>query len=509
MNYEAFNCHIFQFYTLRNSTSFCDLGITTEDVEKICSIQDIQAFAELKQSWNDLLRIEKEIPQYFGLLAIQCLAATLMEADDDITHRDYNVRLSQLLGLTEKHTLQALYVGDGTGTPIQEQIWQSAVEFLRLGFGLEIQIPAPTSHAGRFVQFPKSQALLTKEDLKRCTEFYFAHFLKGETVHFSFFKQKFLSNMTAIPLPTRARKIIENLEKEDNALRQLFNHFNHWDGKVWEAATKTQFGEKQLRIRTVAAFEDLMLNFESETPAFYLLANSRNVLQKVNSWDPKTRAMIPDSFREIAFFQESSLSDDEFHASRYLVQGEKRYVLVAKTAKMAEYRFLLRHCLREWEIADDISLFETALLADNVSILRRYIENPASARLWGGIKTGKDNTYVAGFGPEISAVGDYVIISNGWKIPYSPSTVIPGSYVVRSSENRDLGFNIVELPEPSIIAPTGCGWNLRYLTPGSSSPSLEGCRINIPTSSSKIAQWRHEQQKVKPEYSNIVKLLFS
>src|SRR5258708_4488770 len=173
MNYEAFNRHIFQFYTLRNSTSFCDLGITTEDVEKICSIQEIHAFAELKHSWNDLLRIEKEIPQYFGLLAVQCLAATLMEADDDNSHRDYNVRLSQLLGLEEKHTLQALYLGDGAEGPIQEQIWQSAVEFLRLGFGLVIRIPDASSHAGRFIQYPKSQALLSKEDLKRCTSFYF------------------------------------------------------------------------------------------------------------------------------------------------------------------------------------------------------------------------------------------------------------------------------------------------------------------------------------------------
>ncbi|MDP4256368.1 MAG: hypothetical protein Q8938_20370, partial [Bacteroidota bacterium] len=132
MNYEAFNRHIFQFYTLRNSTSFCDLSITIEDIRQICSIEDIETFSELKRSWNDLLRVEEETPQYFGLLAVQCLAATLMEADEDNSHRDYNVRLSQLLGLEEKHTLQALYLGDGAEAPIQQQIWQSAAEFLRL-----------------------------------------------------------------------------------------------------------------------------------------------------------------------------------------------------------------------------------------------------------------------------------------------------------------------------------------------------------------------------------------
>jgi len=446
-----------------------------EDIEGISPIGDVPAFPELRNAWNELLKTEESLPQYFGLLAIQCLAGTLMEADDDGTHRDYNVRLSQLLGISDKYCLQPLYIGDNLANPIQEQIWLSATEFLRLGFGLTVHIPAPTLNAGRFIQFPKSQALLTKEDMKRCSGFFYAHFLRGETVHYSFFKQKFLSNLSEIQLSPRARGILHDSDRGENAIRQLFNHFNRWDGKVWQTPSKPSLVKKQSAPKVVEAFEGLMLVFESNNPAFFLLANSRNVHEKVISWNRNACFAFPDSFREISFFQASSLYKEEFHASRFFVPGETRYVLVDGTSKGREYRFLLENSRNEWQLGDQVYLFEPTPVEDNIPILRPYVESPASARLWGGINSGKDNSYVAHFGPEIITAGDYLVICDGRQVGSYNSDLSPGSYVVRSSENRDLKFDVVDLPISGVISPSGSGWDLRDLTPGSVAPHIEGC----------------------------------
>ena len=87
--YNKFNSWVYEYY-ISNCIPFQlnTLSIPSSEIENFTIENDIEIsrFNELnKFSWLELLKVKNEIPQYFGLLALQCLAAFKMQNQDGLT----------------------------------------------------------------------------------------------------------------------------------------------------------------------------------------------------------------------------------------------------------------------------------------------------------------------------------------------------------------------------------------------------------------------------------------
>src|ERR1700753_4059702 len=101
MTYSEFNKKILDFYVARATSELCVLSFDRYDMESIMPIEKIVEFKHLQLSWRDLLNKKNDEPQYFGIIAIQCLAASEMQDDDEKTENAYQIRLRQLLSLED------------------------------------------------------------------------------------------------------------------------------------------------------------------------------------------------------------------------------------------------------------------------------------------------------------------------------------------------------------------------------------------------------------------------
>jgi len=217
------------------------------------------------------LRVRDSIPQYFGLLAIQCLAASLMQNNGEYTANSYQIRLEELLDIKDNNTLQNLFRGTNRNEPVQEEIWNSAKNFLKAELGFELNIPARTTGRGRFVQYPISQSLLNTEDLRHFTSFFAQEFQVKEILPFNYFRMRLDANFLNISITNRTKRLWENDQKRDRCLWQLYNYYNLWDGEVY-------ITQKGNRIHTGKASNNclrlpqqkLVLLFDDGQPKFYI-----------------------------------------------------------------------------------------------------------------------------------------------------------------------------------------------------------------------------------------------
>ena len=130
MTYQEFNQKVLDYYISRATSTFFTLSLDSQELGSIISISEISHFDFLKTSWNCLLGIKDNIPQYFGLIAIQCYAASLMHNDGNNAEDNYKIRLRNLLNLEDENALQKLFIGLDKINHIQEEIWQNAKIYL-------------------------------------------------------------------------------------------------------------------------------------------------------------------------------------------------------------------------------------------------------------------------------------------------------------------------------------------------------------------------------------------
>ncbi|RTZ03574.1 hypothetical protein EKL98_11305 [Flavobacterium bomense] len=160
-NYLEFNNWAFQYYLERNSVSnLGTLAIEVTEIENYCKENDCDLkFKEIiNYDWSKLLHHEtNNIPKYFGLIALQCFAASRMQYDgiSKTGINDYQTRFNEVTGITNTQELQSKFKSEFTGNPIQEKIWIEAKKFLS-NMDFEIHIPNPSNGAGRYVQYPTS-----------------------------------------------------------------------------------------------------------------------------------------------------------------------------------------------------------------------------------------------------------------------------------------------------------------------------------------------------------------
>lgn len=467
MNYTDFNKAVLKFYVERSNTSFCNLAIDEYDVNNIPI--DLPFFEELQRNWNKLLETIDDIPQYFGLIAMQCLAASQRQADteNDIGENEYQIRLKKLLGIENDTILQQLYRGQDIQNPIQEQIWFAAKDFLQVKFGLELNIPNRNAYAGRYVQYPKSQSLLTKEDLKRFTGFFSEHFVVGESISFDYFKEERKSNTQNIELRPRTRNLLNDEQKKEFCYLQIFNYFNTWDGTVYDFL-QNQNQSKQ-RQNQYTQTTRLILYFENNEPAIHW---NRDII----AWKEVFKIQNYKYFdKNLLLFSEHEYYKTEYENIRVLEENKIGYIILNSVQKPNEYVCLNQNNLGKTDLGNSIFLYKVN--SNDIDLGKNFKLNPA--KLKGGIRLDRKKTYLLGFPPTVECDEAFSIMFKHKRFENDFFSKV-GVYKVRVNGYKDIE---VEIKAPQIkkeiITTKDKGWNIQNLSFEREKPELEGAILNI------------------------------
>ncbi len=169
ITYTEFNRWCYNYYIHHNKDSeYGSLFIPPSDIDEFLgrdNAQDPIIFSEINNDWSYFLKTDKSenaIIKVFGIIALQCYAAYLMENDNINSKNEYRARLIKLLNIVTPNEKDKY--GEGQ-TSTQDKIWKHAREFLKKD-NIIINIPSERSGAGRYTQYPRSQVIFNKEDLK-------------------------------------------------------------------------------------------------------------------------------------------------------------------------------------------------------------------------------------------------------------------------------------------------------------------------------------------------------
>ncbi len=242
MIYNTFNQYIHDyFFKEENHGEAIILAVDDFIINDFCKKYDIEE-EELKKcirrkyskSWDLSLTELIDIPQYIGFIAIQIYIASQMQNDGDFSAEQFNPRLEYYLNIT-KSKLQELYRSN------QENLWHELKKWAASN-NFYINIPDKKKGKGRFVQYPLSQALLNKEDLKNAPCLFEKVGLKlGERLDLDNFTH-LVKDSDKYIFPTHYYRVKNRLTKENKVemlYMQLFDFYNNeWDGVYPEEEEK-------------------------------------------------------------------------------------------------------------------------------------------------------------------------------------------------------------------------------------------------------------------------------
>lgn len=496
MTYIDFNKNAFQYFYQKAHLPYCTFAVDNEAIAIICAGTPLPVFTTLHSSWTSLLS-GGDIPQYFGLLAIQCYAATLMENDHDGSIKAYKLRLMQLINLKTIEELNGLFEEHLGGRPIQESIWLAAQKYVVDHWGQQLTLPFVRTHAGRYVQFPKSQALLNKEDLKNFALIFGQYFPAPENISFDYFRNHLNGYFKEIS-SERVRNIFTDPLKSDAAYKQAYNYFLSWSGTyqpVWpkHAAAKSS--------------QQIILVFDKELPRFYSLSN----LMEVSGEKILKSSDFYSFHKELKIFNKKEYTEDEYEDSPSIHSNEECYILLRNYNPIDVYKFLLNRHLEKFNLPDNHTLFR--ILPDESvinTVLKEYSSVQHLIKLSGGLRITSRRVYFSRLGPTIQAKTKYQVFLHGILVHYNPLACIQGIYIVQAENSVGISFIITERSSLSKIVETrNFGWRFSDLSLGNA-PEMEGALLTVGAKNEEpITTWLYllkggRNQPTKKEYTNIL-----
>lgn len=469
MNYIDFNNRALAFYTERAKTSFCSLSLDRNEFELLVGTSEAMPFEELKDDWGFLAQKANDIPLYFGLIALQCFAATQMEEDDNVTDDAYVFRLQKLLGLSVD--LQQFFKTPIGSETIQEKIWYDAKLFLENQYGLKLDIPNRKFYRGRYVQYPLSQLLLKTEDLKDFTPIFSEYFLPDEDIPFDFFRAK-LNDWFPKTISARAERLLNDPVKRSRCYEQLFNYFQSWTGEVFNKRRPCSPKPKSPSKVEYNYKEKIILVIDEDQFDFFYKKNHVS-LDSLFSLDE-----CHYFHRGILLFNPIPDYDSDFEHSRFLYLRTVTYLLVDRQYKEKEYNFLEENALKKYQLFPGKTLFLYSTSSINNSHpLRDYFYQVNPVFLKGGIKLDRSNLFLFSFGPFIDYDEEFTVLFENKPIEYNPQTALPGNYKVRVEHYRDICFSIINVNCYEKITSLSRGWDFRTMLL-TERPILEGCMLH-------------------------------
>ena len=523
LNYQDFNKWAHDYYLSRfkkNTTGI--LCIDTGDIddflqpyESSLEIDKIFHFREIFDgSWKPLLGNDyyKEIPSYFGLIALQCYAASKMEDSAEINEANYKIRLVDLVGLKSPHHLQQLFSEPAHGNlSVQEELWNRASRYLK-SRGITIYLPPQKTRSNRYIQYPKSQVILNAEDLKEYIPILNYIPVVETPISKDYFLGEFRNLASRFPFKRTRNKKIKWLDTNELTELQVFNFFcGNWKNIIYPE--KDKIGRAAFGPKVDTGEIDILLIKNGNAYEFY--HNKKIILPNFNLF--KFPFIDKTTLRNnFLIFKEIDGYENEFEHSSHSQLGEKLIFVLNRGYNLQIEQFLLLN-YTPISLSSDLVLFEVQFhdSANVPEALRQFVRQPYPIKLR-GFKVSRRLEYFEGFGPHIEPIDPQIISSvyhEGAKEEYERNNVKIGEYKVRIPGFTDLKFRVI--PKTKLleeIEPRDVGWNIIKMIPYVKDHHLQGARLITPSKTAQVPLMRAwlktcQGQHMKTSDNQLLKIL--
>lgn len=497
-NYLEFNNWAFQYYLERNSVSnLGTLAIEVTEIENYCKENncDLKFEEIISNDWSKLLQQGiNNIPKYFGLIALQCYAASLMQNDSETSATDYQTRFIQLSGISDVNELQNISKEKINELTIQEKVWIEAEKFLSTK-GINIKIPKIKDSKGKYIQYPLSQVILNQEDLKEYINFFIEIEKIFDGLSFNKFQKYFKNNIDKYQFKRKNNLKTNRLEYEINIkLKQIFDFYCSENWKIIEESSVTN------KIKSHESKYILYYN-ELEETKIKLYNNEYDSISFSKVIFQKTR------ISGIIFFKKSKEYENEFDSVNYL-ENDAEYILVANNDSNLNDLKILSKYFETINYNDEKVYFFKGKI-DIKNIPEEFIEliNEQYPLELIGIKISRKREYLICFPPTINNSKD---VNYRVQPEYNINDVKAGKYQIRVPGFSNLNFEIIEIPKlKSIVHLRNVGLKINDLNIVETNHDVQGLyysgNTELKDESLNINNWINAQtKKAKRESSNII-----
>lgn len=476
-NYLEFNNWVLDYYKYRNSYSTVStFAIEVIEIENYCIEHscDLKFPEIIEQKWSKLLLdVGNTNPKYFGLIALQCYAASLMENDSTTSVKDYKTRFNEISGNTNE--LQNIFKEEIEGITVQEKIWIKSKDFFST-IGIEINIPKIKSYKNKYIQYPLSQVVLNQEDLKEYVCFFIEIEKLFEEISFDVFQKYYKNNISRFQFNRKNNLKDDRPQNENNIkLKQIFDYYC---SEGWRTIAESLSSNK--------------INIEEPKYILYYNEFAQTKIQLYNNQNDCidfSKAMFHKSrIKGILFFKKSDEYKNEFDLVNYL-ENETEYIFVANNDSNPNDLKIIKECFESINFnTEKLYFFKGKIDANRLpNEFVELINEPYPLKLK-GVKISRKKQYLISFPPKIinDKNRDYRIYPK-----YNVDDIKVGKYKIKVPGYSNMNFEIIENPKlKGIIHPKELGLKIINLNIIERDYNVQGLYYS-------------ESQKLKEDYLNI------
>ncbi|WP_333575211.1 hypothetical protein [Sphingobacterium sp.] len=424
--YSDFNFWVFDYYCERNykGEPGC-LAIDEYDYNE-SGFRGV-FFPEIYEgNWSKLFGKENNhnIPLFFGLIGLQCLAAIAVE--NNHIRDEFKV----ISGIKNLQSVDQYFSEPFANHTIQDEFWVRVKNYLKDYLEIDIEIPKPKKRKDRFIQYPKSQVVLNRDDLKEYKPFLdnLHEKLHYEPISLSDFKKEILG----INRPF-LRKNNRNQERTDIQekirLRQVFNYYNS-DSWISDELAK--------RIYERESNHSYTLIFDGDNGNIIITDGLNNSCSPLSVLERRNN--------KYCFFQKHDVFSDEFTLVKNL-EYNRDYIILYEKDKFRNWASGIEICYdNSLKIGFKYIFYENPESIDPYEFAKHFDLKHKPIQLV-GLRIGGRNVFMENLGPKI-VDKDYTVYLNGRRIEYKPNNCEPGEYRVRVNREgidySDIRFRIID-----------------------------------------------------------------
>lgn len=395
---------------------------------------ELDTFDEIKYHyWGKLIEYSSNNqPIYLGLIALQCLAAYTMQADDDIAASNYRERFIHIVGIDSVETLNNLFEGIFSPSD-QEKLWYETKQYFSRK-KIKIVIPEMKSHKNRFIQYPLSQSILNCEDLKEYKPFYLSIAKRFDVIRFEDFVGEYDKYSQYLKSKYLRRNNHKELSESECKVKkkQIFDYYisEEWCDEYYRKCINQRYYHDYILLLKDEIITIIDSNFYKKDTIsnigshllfkeddFYL--NEFNIINRISTLG-----------RYIILFDKTNKANDipRLEISKY------------KNCTTYDINSRLRAYLFNYEIEGCLPNF-----------LHSLLESPYPIKLIGK-KISRKNEYLVTNPPiiEVAKGYDYSLFFNSELIKFKQPIEV-GRYSIRVSGYSKYTFEIVNIPEIKIL----------------------------------------------------------
>ena len=400
MIYNKFNLYIKnKFFPVEKTGETIIFSVDENNLNEFCEGENI-SYEELKNSISEIINnkyfLVESVEYCFGLCAIQVFIASQMQNENQFSRRQYNPRLYFFLNINIG-ALQSLY------NKSQDIIWDNLKSFCE-EHSFHVNIPSPTTGKGRFVQYPFSQVLLNKADLKETSALFEKAGIKNsEYISYKDFFRIIKTADTKNCMNSHYYRIKERLVKDyctGQLYKQIYNYFIYdWDGSY------PQKKEHEKNIKKYSANDENIHLFLNKTHEYIIVSDNNyekiadvylcneNVFEKIKQYHKVYN-------EDFLIFKIESNDDPEY--MRFF-ETEEKYIIICNNKSEAN-KYIFSLCGIEYSKQyDNYNLYftETIKTKSNHFFWQTFFSlNSRNYKIEGGIKLSY-KTWMYKCGPKI------------------------------------------------------------------------------------------------------------